>query len=588
MRSRWMEAFWGFFFDGPSRLIVATSKGVQYFDVSKPFKPEEESAKFEKSNDESAYSITEACLASEKRVILLEEKSDGNQRFKVVSGVSAVDTALWKDLYESKTISSVGLRCFGSRAYVFGTTQAFGTSNRIFVKALDVGSLALGSNRVFSAESNDLIKDFHLTEKGDQIWLLFNRSPMPSANEALSDDSRIRVVNASDLSVGALISVGSQGQALASFKLGNSFGGAIFVGVDRLLGNSDNLNQLLLTGLPFSGGSQIETDRGSGSAAVGTRRPSRWWSSASSDDKFGLVESAGISLIGRGPRVEVSEYNNQDLASEAPLKFRLKADRDSSYAIYFDQSYNLDGESSGLTREPGLLIRRGNLAKDELSEPIELSLSDLGVTTDRRHSLSITVADLNLNQSTAPLTRIGLPFLYDPPPEAVKNLKLRSGDSSIWLFFDSALAEDLSHYEIHFSYNAADLAGPTFSERTFSSGVAGISLSSPIQLPANKFDGSYPIHPVLNFQDVFVRVISVDKGGQKSSPSDLVQKKAYPTLTIPQALGSPSSCRLSAEREVSLSGLFFLICWGIVLWRLRLKKKLGPALLEIGGEGIEI
>lgn len=571
----------GVFMDGDTRLSVATSKGVQYFDIAKPLKPVKSTflnQDYVRTTD-PGLAITDACALNGNKIALLEKDngSTNAHKIRIVTGIDFVVSPSWTAVSNSQpTLKPFAVRCSGNSVIVasFENNLNFDSATKIYFSVIASTGALSSAAQSFQISSSYRVGDFVLSEKKDQLLVLFNRE----TNLNQTDDSVLMTIPAPSIGGQSTFSVGSQAQAVSSFKEGSDFQTGIFVGDDRLSNLPDRSNKLLLSNLPFVGG--IQDDRGPGFAGVGLHRPSLWVSSGD-DYKYGLTLASGIALISRGPKVEITEApSTTTLSSSQPLKFKLKADRDLSYAIYFDQTYSLDGTSSGLNREPGALIKRGNLLKDLESDEIEVTAAELGIFANRRHSLSIVAYDPSLNASTAPLTRLGIPFAFDPPPGAVRNLRLEFGDSAIFVRFDPPLVEDLASYSIHFSYDPNDLSDPlSDTPRTFNSGVNGQTLISPVVVNALEFSGEQILKPIKNESPLYVRVYAIDATNQKGEASALMKRTPYRTLSLPQALGSAESCSLRAplpgESLKSLWLQFFFIC--CFLGILRALKKIGPS-----------
>jgi len=572
----------GIFMDGDSRLMIATTKGIQYYNVSKPLKPAVETTAFVRPSVDSGLSVSDACSLGSQRVALLEKSSGTTNlhKIRIVTGTNFVVSPPWSSISGGQpSRNPVAIRCSGSSVYVasFESTQSFDTATSIYFSALSPEAGLVVAASEFQISSSYRVTDFVLSEKQDQILILFNRATQLN----LSDDSVVMAISSS-LSAATSFSLGSGAKAISTFKEGAGFIAGFFVGVDRLSNLSDNQDKFLVGSLPFAG--QIQEDRGAGSNLVGARRPSLWVSTKD-DYKYGITESTGVSLIGRGPNVEVTEGPAVTaLTASQPLQFKLRADRDTNYSIFFDQTFSLDGTSSGLSREPGILIKSGNLLKD-VETSLEVSAAELGVAANRIHSISITAHDSSLGASVAPLTRLGIGFNFDPAPGPVRNLRLSFGDSAIFVNFDPPVVEDIENYLIHFSYTASDLNDPLLeTPRTFVSGVNDRNLISPVAVNALEFGGTHIITPVKNGLPVYVRVYAVDKTDQRGEVSPLISRTAYRTLTIEEALGAANSCALAAHRPISNPGGVMIHLLNILIalaflkfWRNLVGEKIGPS-----------
>lgn len=106
------------------------------------------------------------------------------------------------------------------------------------------------------------------------------------------------------------------------------------------------------------------------------------------------------------------------------------------------------------------------------------------------------------------------------------------------------------------------------------------------------------IAPIENERTLYVRVKSWDSTTSQTSidSQDLAAIAVTPhsTKTLAEALGSANSCGSldSASDPLEQKPMNYLLFLGFgfscLVLRLGFRKKLGPAHLEIGGEGIEI
>lgn len=564
----------GLFVESAGRLIVVTDEAIQYFDISKPLKPEEfESERWTRSEDESELSPVDACYAGSKKVAILEQRSSGTQhRLRIVTQRTSVlsSEGAWASAFinvpnGSQDIDPFAVRCAGSTVIIFGMDGSLGSTNDIFVSkatAESPGSMSQ-MERVF--KSDYTLVDFLLTEKKDELAFLFNRDTAVGN----SDDSQIISVPVSSLSQRTTISVGQNARLLATYKeTGNVFGNAVYVGIDHL-GSSGSVNKLLFKNSAFSSGS-FEIDRGDGSTTVGSgSMPSRWYSTANDHYKFGLTESTGLALLGRGPKITVDpEPPEGRITSSAPLTFSFSADRAIHYEIRHDPNWTTDGEAAGFRLDVGNLVRSGSLAAGEV-EDISISPDELGIKVEGYDVAYLMAWDQSLQRPDAPKARVGIRFDYNPPPGALRDFKLKDGDSSIHVCFKPPAGGDIEGYVIRFSYSSDDIT----TDRTFESGIPGYTLTSPASILAWNFRGCHVIHPVLNEVPVYVQAYAYDSDGQPGTVTDIQSHTAYRTLTLPEAFGSAESCALNGSGTADPSNYYLGLLCLILGLSIRLRRQ---------------
>lgn len=568
----------GVFLSSDTRAIVVTTKGVSFVDLTKPMKPKLETASYKKPESETAYTVTDACIMTDKSVAIFEKHTERNHQVRVVAGVNAANPVAW-GLGADSGKTPLAIRCMGNSWVMTALDSAsYTTAERLYL------SNSSGQTATIDRRPNYKYADFSVSEKQDQIFILMNRKTALGNQE----DSEVRILNSS-LASGGDFSIGSLARVVASFKDGESaskFG--FFVGQDRLASASNPpTHKLLLGPLPFAAPPSANDARGTGSESIGlSGRPSIWLSTTKDHYKYGITDSTGMALIGSGPKIDVVRApSNTRITSEQPLSFTIKSDRDATYQLRIDQDLSTDGTSQGLKREPGNLIRQGNLRKNE-ETALEVSSSELAISKEGTHSLMVMAYDTSLASNSAPLSRLGFSFSYDPPPSALANLRLGFGDQAVYVFFDEPTTGDIAQYVVHYSFDPNDLLTLDDEPRSFASGIGEATLTSPLTVTPAQFGGRIILGPFANGRTMYVRAYAVDKTGQVGTPSDILSRTAYRTLTVPEALGGPDSCALRARSRTNgaenVNQLLWLLFLGVswLVWRFESsgrEKKIGPS-----------
>lgn len=573
----------GLFLDGDAKLVVATTKGVQYFNVTLPYDISEYSGKFKANDSESATPIA-SCFSSDKQVFFLEQGSDSSlHRVRYVKDGLLVGSTAWSAYFPDNfnQLDPLKVLCADAKVLLFGKAKVTGSSvgqqGDIWVAKLNSTNPA-ASERKNLAEDLSLysIKDFGVSAKKDQLLVLYNRKTALNG----TDDSLTRVFGLSDLNFFST-NLGGEGRAISRFWSGEDSYFGFFIGKDYLKDLADPpLNQFLVVkSSEFHGDTNFPFGiRGVGTTQVGSLVPSYWESSKSDHYKYGISSSTGLALLTDGSSLEFTESpDGQTLQSDEPLHFSVQSDTDLTYEIRFDESADIKGTTNGLTNTPGNVVRSGSFSAHTPTS-FEIAATELKVTKNQKHSLMIFAKD-PARGSGSPVMRLGFRFSYDPPPDPVTKFRLGFGDQSVYVFFKAPKVDDIDYYAVYFSYNASDLDNLDGTERTFATGLGDRTITSPIKVSAGSWNGSYGIGPIPNGVPLYVRVQVVDKSGQVSvdNPAALSQM-AYATLTLPQALGSVESCALT-DRPSSIPWVFTFLFLGSFLGLREMvrRKKIGPS-----------
>ncbi len=572
----------GLFMDGTSRLVVATTAGVQYFDVTRPLslQGKEENQKY--TQDVSGFTIKYSCFSSDKKVYLLEQGPTVDQSVvRIISGVTAdLNPVLWTTIFPNPVNASVmnpiGIKCEQLGPIVIAGNE--GDAN----PELRVGSFSGGNSELLSVFGNkrDYSRtDFFLEENQSRIVFVFNRV---SPNGV--DPANAKAVPVQGTTIQGNYNLGSDARAGFSFFDAANVLDGFYIGRDSLENPSNPKADRLLSinADALSTLSGTIGDRDTGFSAAGSIHPTVFASSAQDHYKY-VATATGLRLVTRAASLVITADSTlPNLKGNTPLNFQLLSDHNLAYEIYFDENASRDGEVTGLASTPsGIQVKPGSLQAGQASA-IQLSVSDLHITKDGIHTLMIVGHDSDLNLTL----RSGLRFNYDPPPGPVKNLRLNFGDSSTHVFFKSPSGGDIKNFYIYFSYTASDLDDlpltpdliPQFT-KTFDTEVNSKTLSSPAIVDAKHWDGSYVIHPVKNGKPVYVRVQSSDDGGQMSidTPAALSQT-SYRTLSVEEAVGGSNSCSLgSHEKPENMAILSLIMSFLILVLRRNLGKKIGSS-----------
>ena len=565
------------FMPSSSELIVTHQKGVQYFDVSKPFDPAQLTIKYGRPTSALSKTVKDSCWLGQRKTALLEESSGSDHSLRFVDGSNSSVTVAWSSIFPevSSSWKPKGIWCTSDAVIVLALTGDWSTQDQ--VRLARVSASTQSATNVLITQSDRVIADAVMSPLLNQLFVLSNRTT-PLSNR---EDSTVLAISATNLETQAEIAVGSDVKALAAFKSGSDSRLGAFVGTYYSSDNTSASNRFSMTELPLTSSSSFLGSWGEGLLTAGSLKPSSWVFSSSDHYIYGLTESSGVSVLGRGPKlVLTTRPSSNQITQDNPLSFAFTTDRAIQYQLRLKQDYSLDGTSSGLSREYGVVVRTGVLNTDQTSETFSLSVSDLSLYLERDLSLLIVAWDASLAQDVAPQTRVGIPFAFDQPPAEVLNLKVKSGDQSIHLYFDPPGGGDIEAYYVDYSFTESDLNGFDSSvSREFDSGVSGYKLTSPRLVAATNKQAHVVVSPIANYQPMFFKVYAVDKSGQLTESPQTFSAQGYDTLSIPQALGGPQSCAMSGDNfQPSISVWLMILLSGLILLTLRFSgKKIGPS-----------
>ncbi len=567
----------GLYMSSDTRLVATTEQGVQYFSMQYPFEPKEESTKFQRPPDQPT-SVFETCMDSDQQIYFLEKAGANSPNAHIIRKVKGVtqDSALitWASLFDNpSTLTPVGIRCSAKDVFVLASRVQEGVETEFWVR-----NLAGGKVNLMSADTVGFTRtDFILSDRGDQLFVLFNRKVV---TEASKQDARIFIVN-SGMGV-SLINAGSQGQALASFKDGTGFRHGLFLKQDTASLSAPGVNKFLSAAAEeFVPNVQFK-NAGAGFADAGQKTDSFGLSSAKDTYALIFTQSTGAVLLSKAPDLQfVSNPMGQELTATDPVVFNLKSDTILNYEIRIDDELDDRGTNSGLSTTFGRIVKEGQIPAN-IETPLSISAAEMKVKKNKTYAVTI-LGKADSDGAQGVMARTGLSFAYDPPPGPVTDFRVGFGDMSAQAKFGIPNDGDIDVVLIHFSYDPADLADDqlTINDRTVETGVNGGTLTSPIQVAKKDWDGSYVIAPIQNGKKIYLRAQLKDTKGQLSvENAEAKGVIPYRTLTIPQAIGSVESCSLQVGTNVSPKMTYLLLLIGFGWVSLRLRKKLGPARLR--------
>ncbi|PIR23062.1 MAG: hypothetical protein COV44_04895 [Deltaproteobacteria bacterium CG11_big_fil_rev_8_21_14_0_20_45_16] len=587
----------GLFLDGDRRLIVATTEGAQYFDVTEVFEPEEETKngaadKYVRPTSAQT-SVESVCMNAAKTLYFLEISSIEN-RYNIIRSVADkkdVDEVEWATLFPSfpNRLTPDGIiRCAANEILLgaedleeadFNLTIArmayssFGSSAETYVIPDDALGVLKTDVELFD------IKDFVLSPAKDRAFLMFN-----AALESFQDKaSHTQILSLpTSLSGDFSIGMGAAGAAIAAYRLSETDYLSFFMGLnyfDSVLNpDADQLLTLPMASFSSSLPSNVfgdDEDRGEavyGSSSIGSVMGSEWLSTKNDQYVYGLSESSGVSLLTKGPSLEFSVSPGSTLTSSQPLSFGLISDREVKVEIRYDPDADPKGDSGGLDFEKGRLIKSLYLTKDT-AQNIQITASELSISKNGDQGITIFAQPKEVLDGSQ-TARLGATFSYDPPPKAVTGFRLGAGDQSIHVYFSTNLSsDDIREVQVYFSYTASDLDTLPTSDiekvawsRTVT-GVGSRSLTSPTVLPSSGSLGKHVIAPIENNQDICVRVLVVDTSGQYSdtNPAALCDSPVK-TRSLAAAFGGTNSCAMTPLGSMPVVFLFFLLLVSRYRW----------------------
>jgi hypothetical protein len=560
------------FMPSSTEVIATHQKGVQYFDVSKPFSISKFDLKYTRPTETPTRTVTDSCWLGQRKTALLEESSGSEHIVRFVEGSNLVAVVAWSSIFPSSTtaLRPMAIWCTSDAVLLLAMEGSWGAKDSFRLARISASNQSV-STASFTL-TDRFIDDAVLSPRSDQLLVLANRQS-PQSNR---EDARVVAISPSSLEITAVKAAGSGARAIAAFKLGDQFRLGVFVDSFYPETTASESNRFPMTALPLTNSSSFEGLWGEGSSVVGARKPSLWLSSGVDHYKYGLSESAGVSLLGSGPQVTLTDRpEDSQITASSPLTLSFSVDRRTQYQIRLKQDYAEDGSSAGLSREYGTLVSSGFIDENQSSGGLTFSLSDLNLSLERSMSLSLIAWDPSLPQGSEPQTRIGIPFVYDDPPSEVRNLVVKSGDQSVHLYFDPPAGGDISQYYVDYSFEATDLdLFDASASRSFESGIAGYTLTSPKTFSATNQKTHVVLSPVENYREVYFKIYAVDKAGQLTDSPQLKSAQGYNTLSVPQALGGARSCSLVvASQRAKSTELWTLSAFLILLGFIRFSGK---------------
>lgn len=595
----------GIYLEGSDRLIVVTSDGVRYFDVSEPFDPEEEDSEFERDDSDTETQVIDSCIDKNGRIFLLEEGDTDEHLLRYIDNKSESGETEWENIFGalggnrdvSDEVAPQDLRCAEDYVLVSAVEVEDDGDEYIdfYLAAVPISNPSGASGRfdfpenaggVLEEDFEDFdLQDFGLDGNGERILLMFNAEADP--NERQRDENTLVVSISQDLSSSFTVPMGEDGMALARFLLEGEARFSFFMGKHYFDGDVDaDINQLLtLPSASFEfplpdGVFGEDEDRGeavSQGLELGGIVGTRWFSSEEDHYVYGLARSSGLVKMTQAAGIFFEEFpGSPEVSSNSPLSFTLLADRDVTYEIRVDESKDEDGTSAGLELSRGSRVAKGRIGKDE-SEEITLGPDDLGLTKDGTQSLLILARNFPEEEPNL-VSRLGVSFQYDPPPEPVKDFQLTFGDQSLHVNFQPGRnSGDIANYIVYFSYIESELDDLPSTLAELSSwgegrsipAADGNAINSPAIISGDNFSGKYVISPIENNRSLCVRVQVVDESEQFSSNNPDTECLApLKTKSLRSALGGANSCSQSAS--ASCFGVIFLFL-GLLIC-LRVKK----------------
>jgi len=557
--------------DGDQRLIVVTTAGIQYFDVTKSLSPEEEDNKFETPTSATT-TVVGACVDSNQQVYFLEQSETKYEHLlRTVKGTTEQSETDWINIFGNtgKDLVPYAIRCAKNNVIV-AAEDADSTTIDLYLSRLSPSDLSQSQETIeLSNDYEDYsTQDFGLSADGEQFLLMLNA--LEDGSKENSEYTKVLSFSSSSLNSSFVVNMGAEGMAMARYFQSDASAYSFFMGKnyfdDPLQTDVDELLNVVASSFSPLINADRWGDKGDaifGDSSVGSTSYSSWVNSSKDHYVYGITESSGVSLLTKGASLNFeSDPGTPALSASSPLEFNLVSDRDLTYEIRFDESPNADGTSNGLDYSAGKKIQEGDLQKN-VAKSISLSASDLGITKDGTHSLMIFGRYKGASIDD-PVSRLGLSFTYNPPPDAIRNFHLAVGDESVHVYFDPASDPgDIAHYLIYLGYTKSDLSDLPTSDAELDTwtrsitGVDGKSISSPVSLSPSSFSGSYVIAPLENNKELYVRVQVVDSSSQYSTGNPAaLGATPVKTKSLADAFGSENSCSFVAKSK-GLDSSFF-------------------------------
>ena len=195
-------------FVGDSVLVVVTKEGVQRFNVSTPYDPEEQTGDFEIDTGSLSQEVVSACVDSNSgRAFLLEvdASSEIDHFLRVVSGSSEVERVSWRTLFGTDSASGAGfaasrrpflIRCTDENIIIFArsTLTDDEDDNKFFIGRVPIGSPSTESSifdvsDVSELDNYDLV-DYNVSPDGANVILVYEEQ---NTEESLDGAKAVRV-----------------------------------------------------------------------------------------------------------------------------------------------------------------------------------------------------------------------------------------------------------------------------------------------------------------------------------------------------------------------------------------------------------
>ncbi len=575
-------------------VYALSSEGVESFNVTKPFKPEDATSVYER---DSSKTVLDGCFDGDDRAYFLESAQRAADReVRITQNSSIVARVNWNRLFSSdpENITPSTIRCLNDGALVFATKS---NREKLYIARVSEAGVVSASYDVDANYDDYKPIDFHLSTDNRYLLLLLKRRQSAGG----TDDAIVLKMSSENLRPAHEVDLGADPQGLSVFLNGSDSMAGFFIGRDTLESRSNPPEtKFLSTSLNALEAGADFGDRGVGSNSVGAFLnsfpfSSRWLFTNQDHYAYGLTESAGITLVSRAPYLVLKEGPGSGPFSQSSrIRFKIRSAEAIDYRIYFNNEPSEDGTQSGLVSNPGRDVLSGSMSASETKD-FSIRLSSFGLTKIGKYSFIFTAKKrgAGTNSVNYPTARLGIPFEFYPDPKPVNNFRLGYGDQSVTVFFSPGERTDnLSHYYLYFSSQASDLEQLPTSETELRSSdfdqlentfnlVGGGQLVSPKKIPADSWGGSIRLGPLPNGEKIYFRVQVVNKASKFSSndPAALGESPAL-TKSLSQAFGSLDSCGARIEPGRSNAfvwGAFLLILGFLMLDRFRRAKKIGPS-----------
>lgn len=591
---------------GSNRLVVATTSGVEYFNVAEVFDPELLVDDYERPSSTTT-DVDSACIDEQARSYFLEIDGDRDLHFiRVVQGTEQLSQVPWSSVFSnSNDLEPFGMLCAKNNLIVFAVYKFDrdptpdidnqNTRDELFIARIPLGastaaaqSISLESRFPASAASPSLeYKDYDVIETGldslkENIVFIFKHKTPDDLNASERKyESLITRLSTADLSQSSGGAIGENLKTVVKHHSGDSSFLSFLIGkhffIDSINGDENELLDAPATGF-ISWLENLTNDSLRGdiffpetdSPSIGSKTTPQYYSPSSDHYVYGLTGSTGVALFSKGPGLYFSEEPAQ---SSSSIDFSVVSDRRVSYEIRLREDVvSSKGESGGLDYNVGRKLAFGELEAG-VESSLQLSISEMAPATEGVLSLVLFARGLT-GDSQDLVGRLGFQFEYDLPPEPAKDFRLALGSQSVHVYFaPTRNPGDLAYYDIHFSYDEADLSTLPTSEEEFDSGVFdrtitgvdGREIQSPMRIAVDDFRGKAVIYPIENERTLFVRVQIVDSSAQYSADNpEALSIAPRQTKTLASALGGTQSCSLRAgSRTLGFPGFILLLIFAL-------------------------